>query len=133
MNTTDTHAPPSAADAGSAIADDFRGDNTHLKSCINALINLSDDGALIPHGIGGHARSLLAACYHRLPGQDVHEALREAATALNQAADLAALTETTDSQHSLASRLVVRLEKASSNITRFLDEPNDADQATASE
>jgi hypothetical protein len=120
----DNNPAPKAAATGSAISDEFRGDNTHLKSCINALINLSDDGALIPHGIGGHARELLAACYHRLPGKDVHEALREADAALNQAADLAALTETTDSQHSLASRLMMPLEKASSNIRRFLDDLN---------
>ena len=49
------------------IRAEFRGNNKHLKACIKALIGLSDDNALTPHGIGGHARALLAACYHRLP------------------------------------------------------------------
>jgi hypothetical protein len=49
-----------------SIADTFRGDNQQLRDGIKALIGLSDEGALIPHGIGGHARTLLAACYHRL-------------------------------------------------------------------
>lgn len=38
---------------------------THRLS-IRALIELSDDGALVPHGLGGHARNMLAAAYHRL-------------------------------------------------------------------
>lgn len=50
-----------------AIRDEFRGGNALLRDCIKALINLNDDNALVPHGIGGHARNLLAACYHRLP------------------------------------------------------------------
>ena len=49
------------------IIDDFRGDNAHLKLSIQAIISLSDDNALVPHGIGGHARALLASAYHRLP------------------------------------------------------------------
>lgn len=53
----------------SAIRDEFCGDNKHLKDSIKALISLSDDNALVPHGIGGHARNLLAACYHRLPNK----------------------------------------------------------------
>jgi hypothetical protein len=48
------------------IEDGFRGDDALLCECIRALIELNDDGALVPHGIGGHARQLLAACYHRL-------------------------------------------------------------------
>ena len=49
-----------------AIKDEFRGDDARLCECIKALIEMSDDGILVPHGIGGHARSLLAASYHRL-------------------------------------------------------------------
>lgn len=48
------------------IRDEFRGDDVLLCDCIRALIELNDDGAMVPHGIGGHARQLLAACYHRL-------------------------------------------------------------------
>lgn len=48
------------------IVDEFRGDNDLLLDCIVALIRMNDDGVLAPHGIGGHARGLLAACYVRL-------------------------------------------------------------------
>jgi len=48
------------------INDEFRGDNDHLRECIKALIELDDDKALVPHGIGGHARALLASAYHRI-------------------------------------------------------------------
>lgn len=48
------------------ITDDFNGDNEHLRRCIRALIELNDDGCIVPHGIGGHARALLSASYHRL-------------------------------------------------------------------
>jgi hypothetical protein len=80
--TNDTLTPsdgPSSAPSGSAqcltcagagevsaIEDAFNGDGEHLRSCIKALINMNDDGVLVPHGIGGHARALLAACYHRI-------------------------------------------------------------------
>ena len=52
------------------INDQFRGDNAHLRRSIKALIELNDDGALVPHGVGGHARALLAAAYHRIPEPD---------------------------------------------------------------
>lgn len=48
------------------IFDDFRGDDAHLARSIKALINLNDAGALAPHGVGGHGRSLLAASAVRL-------------------------------------------------------------------
>lgn len=48
------------------IKDEFRGDDTRLCECIKALIEMSDDGILVPHGLGGHARNMLAASYHRL-------------------------------------------------------------------
>ena len=51
---------------GSKIRDEFRGDDELLKRCIVSLISLNDSGSLAPHGIGGHARSLLSAAYHRL-------------------------------------------------------------------
>lgn len=49
------------------INDEFRGDTEHLRASIKALIEMEDDGVLVPHGIGGHARALLASSYHRLP------------------------------------------------------------------
>jgi len=48
------------------ILDDFRGDNAHLCRCIEAEINLSDRNALVPHGLGGNARALLAAALRRI-------------------------------------------------------------------
>lgn len=47
--------------------DDFRGNNDLLRSSIAALLELDADNAIAPHGIGGHAKKLLAAAYHRLP------------------------------------------------------------------
>jgi hypothetical protein len=49
------------------INDEFRADNEQLRDCIKAPIELNDSGSLAPHGIGGHARNMPAACYHRLP------------------------------------------------------------------
>lgn len=46
--------------------DTFNGDNDHLRECIKALLAMDADGVLVPHGIGGHARALLTAAYHRL-------------------------------------------------------------------
>ncbi|WP_186183132.1 hypothetical protein [Burkholderia gladioli] len=48
------------------LTDDFRGDDSNLVRSIEALINLNDEGALVPHGIGGHARGLLSAAAVRL-------------------------------------------------------------------
>ena len=48
------------------IGDGFRGDDLKLATSIEALIALNDSGALVPHGIGGHARSLLACAALRL-------------------------------------------------------------------
>lgn len=50
---------------GEAV-DGFRGDDAALVRNITALIELSDDGALVPHGLGGHARALLSAAASRL-------------------------------------------------------------------
>lgn len=36
----------------------FKGD---LVECARALLSLDADGALVPHGIGGHARSIIGA------------------------------------------------------------------------
>lgn len=50
------------------IEDEFKGDNAHLCECIKALIQMSDDGTLSTQ-LGGHARGMLAASYHRLSGE----------------------------------------------------------------
>ena len=46
--------------------DDFRGDTPSLVRNIVALLELDADGALVPHGVGGHARGLLSAAAARL-------------------------------------------------------------------
>lgn len=51
------------------IRDNFNGSNRMLRASIRALIELDDAGCLVPHGIGGHARTLLSACYQRLKGE----------------------------------------------------------------
>lgn len=48
------------------IEDTFRGNDERLCQCIEALIKLNDEDALVPHGVGGHAREMLVAAYHRL-------------------------------------------------------------------
>lgn len=53
-------------DSARPIEGDFQGDNNALVSNIVALLGLDKDGALVPHGIGGHARCLLAAAAVRL-------------------------------------------------------------------
>lgn len=50
-------------------ADDFNGDTEHLVDCIDALLDLDDAKALVPHGLGGkgsHAYRLLCAARQRL-------------------------------------------------------------------
>lgn len=54
------------------LTDNFRGDNAQLVRSIEALLELDAEGALVPHGVGGHARALLSAAAIRLaahPGQ----------------------------------------------------------------
>lgn len=48
------------------MTDEFRGDNAALINSIDALLSLDAAGALVPHGIGGHARGLLSAAAARL-------------------------------------------------------------------
>ena len=50
----------------SRFPDTFNGDDEHLVQCIEALLSLDAKNALVPHGIGGHARGLLSAAMHRL-------------------------------------------------------------------
>jgi hypothetical protein len=58
-----------AVDVGKRHHDTFNGDNKKLASCITALLKLDASGALVPHGIGGHARALLEASAARLMTQ----------------------------------------------------------------
>ncbi|QRF60189.1 hypothetical protein [Variovorax paradoxus] len=46
--------------------DTFRGDNAALIKSIDSLLRLDAAGALVPHGVGGLARQLLAAAASRL-------------------------------------------------------------------
>ncbi|WP_322068961.1 hypothetical protein [Paraburkholderia bannensis] len=48
------------------LTDDFRGDTANLILSIKALLELDAEGALVPHGVGGHRRSLLSAAAVRL-------------------------------------------------------------------
>lgn len=52
-----------------AHGDDFNGDTPRLIDCIRALVDMSDEGVLLPHGLGGHARKLLLAAANRLAPQ----------------------------------------------------------------
>lgn len=52
------------------MIDDFNGDNERLIACIEALLDLDEAKALVPHGIGGHARGLLSAAGVRLAAKD---------------------------------------------------------------
>ena len=52
------------------MIDDFNGDNERLIACIEALLDLDASKALVPHGIGGHARGLLSAAGVRLATKD---------------------------------------------------------------
>lgn len=63
MNCED--APPAAAQS----ADNFRGDNAALIRNAKALLDLDADGALFPHGIGGHARGIIEAFVARFAAQ----------------------------------------------------------------
>jgi hypothetical protein len=51
------------------FADDFNGDDARLLESIEALLDLDKRGALTPHGLGGHGRTLLSAAAHRLGGR----------------------------------------------------------------
>jgi len=48
--------------------DDFKGDTPHLIECIDALLDLDDAKALVPHGLGkgSHAYRLLCAARNHL-------------------------------------------------------------------
>lgn len=72
------------------MTDNFRGDNANLIASINALLELDAEGALVPHGIGGHARALLSAAASRLSASiaDTAGAKRLETTSENIARDI---------------------------------------------
>lgn len=51
------------------LTDQFRGDNIELVRNIRALLELDAAKALVPHGVGGHARTLLSAAAVRLSAE----------------------------------------------------------------
>lgn len=53
------------------MTDNFNGDTAHLIRSIEALLELDAKGVLRPHGIGGHARTLLEAAAVRLAASGV--------------------------------------------------------------
>ena len=65
--------PPTveAQPASEPLSDDFRGDNAQLILSAKALLDLDKKGALVPHGIGGHARGIISAFIARLPAPTV--------------------------------------------------------------
>jgi hypothetical protein len=48
------------------MKDQFNGDDAKLISAIEALLDLDASGSLVPHGVGGHARTMLEAAAVRL-------------------------------------------------------------------
>jgi hypothetical protein len=56
----------SRAQQAPAVSDGFNGDNAKLCDCIDALLDLDAKGVLVPHGVGGHARTMLSAAATRL-------------------------------------------------------------------
>lgn len=48
------------------LTDKFNGDNAKLIDAIESMLDLDAKGALVPHGVGGHARTMLAAAAVRL-------------------------------------------------------------------
>lgn len=63
------------------MKDQFNGDNAKLVSAIEALLALDASGSLVPHGVGGHARTMLEAAAVRLV--DARDALDTLIAVLN--------------------------------------------------
>jgi hypothetical protein len=62
------------------MKDQFNGDNAKLVSAIEALLDLDSKGVLVPHGVGGHARTMLASAAVRLARQPAAIDSQEAVT-----------------------------------------------------
>ena len=52
-----------------AVPDNFNGDDRKLIECATALLELDAKGALVPHGVGGHARTIIESLVCRLSAQ----------------------------------------------------------------
>lgn len=65
------HSQPTAQE------DSFNGDNGKLIGAANALLSLDEKGALVPHGIGGHAREIISALVARLSSQPTAQGVEE--------------------------------------------------------
>ncbi len=48
-----------------AVPDNFNGDDRKLIECATALLELDAKGVLVPHGIGGHARTIIESFVSR--------------------------------------------------------------------
>lgn len=68
-------SPVAEAEELARFPDTFRGSDAHLVRCIEALLSLDAKNALVPHGIGGHAKGLLSAAMHRLTAAVVNQKL----------------------------------------------------------
>lgn len=120
--------------------DDFRGDTVHLLNCAKALLELDDENALIPHGLGGHAKNIINALAARLtaslPTIEQIDKLREAAHAARDALDgfverWVQSQPTSDGEGSSATAALMRLtselgaspveDELIANAERFLD------------
>ena len=86
------------------LTDTFRGDDSALIDSIVALVSLDRAGVLVPHGIGGHARSLLESAAIRLSQPD---RVAELEAALNVAR--AALMEYSNGARGAISKLRARV------------------------
>lgn len=91
ITSTSVLKEPTVSAPSVPVGDDFNGTTPHMIQCIEALVSMNDSGVLAPHGIGGHARTLLIASANRLRQQaapSVPEEWREVMAEL--AADLQA-------------------------------------------
>lgn len=97
------------------MIDDFKGDNEHLIACIEALLRLDGAKALVPHGIGGHARGLLSAAGVRLAAKDAE--IAELRRAFDRAeADVQILVRDLDRVHSMLRKATHERDSARENI-----------------
>ncbi|MDR8077819.1 hypothetical protein KPA96_19375 [Burkholderia cenocepacia] len=82
------------------LIDDFHGDDAALVRNIKALIDLNDSGALVPHGIGGHARGMLSAAAVRLTSREtLTAAARDVLAERRRQVDVEGFTPEHDDEH----------------------------------
>lgn len=62
----DRHAASARKSVGLGFEDSFNGNTDQLLGSAKALLELDAAGALVPHGIGGHARKIINALAARL-------------------------------------------------------------------